>query len=144
MELQSLKLVVTDADVDQVLAEFAPRDLEVRDLRVAFTPAGVRVTGATSVLLFSVSFETLWEVALRDGRVVARLSSLKVAGVAAGKLRGVLLKVLRDAVGKAPGITVEDEVVAVDVNAALRARHVPLQVRLKAVRCLDGSVVLEV
>ena len=94
MELQSLKLVVTEADANQLLSEFAPKDLDIDKPHVQFTPEGIRVTGATRALLFKVSFETLWTVALVEGCVVARLSSLKVAGIAAGKLRGVLLKML--------------------------------------------------
>src|SRR5438874_1883209 len=134
MELQALKLIVTDADVNQLLEEFAPKDLEVKNLRVQFTPDGVRVTGSTKALLFTVSFDTLWELALNGKYVEARLNSLKVAGVPAGKLRGILLKMVRDAVAKHPGITVEGEVVRVDANEGLRARGVPLQITLSVVR----------
>ena len=143
MELQSLKLIVTDTDANQLLREFAPKDLEIGKPAIHFTAEGVRVTGETTALLFKVSFETLWTVALADGCVVARLNSLKVAGIPAGKLRGVLLKVLRDALPKEPGIRVEDEVVRVDLNEVLRKREVPLLVRLTAVRCVEGSIVIE-
>src|SRR5438067_9297428 len=102
MEIQSLKVVITDADANQLVTEFAPRDLDVRNLRVHFTPEGVRVTGETPALLFTVSFETLWEITLVEGGVAARLAALKVAGLPAGKLRGVLLKVVRDAVAGRP------------------------------------------
>jgi hypothetical protein len=144
MEIQSLRVVLTDADANQLLTEFAPKDLDARNLRVGFTPGGIRVTGDTPALLFTVSFETLWEVTLVESGVVARLSALKVAGVPAGKLRGVLLKVLRDAVTGKPGITFEGEAVRVDVNEVLRAHRVPLKVTLTAVRCTEGSVVIEV
>ena len=144
MELQSLKIVVTDADANQLLAEFAPKDLEARNLCVGFTPGGVRISGDTQALLFTVSFETLWEVALVEGGVLARLSALKVAGVPAGKLRGVLLKVLRDAVAGRPGFVFEGEAVRVDVNQVLRAHRIPLQVALRAIRLADGTVTVEV
>ena len=143
MELQALKLVVTDADANQLLAEAAANGLEARSLRVHFTTEGVQVTGETSALLFKVSFETLWELTLHDGRVGAKLKSMKVAGVPAGKLRAVLLKVLRDAVAGRPGIAVEDEAVTVDVNTMLSAQRLPLRVGLTAVRCGEGNVVIE-
>ena len=144
MEIQSLKLVVTDADAIRLLTQFAPKDLEARNLSVRFTPDGVRITGDTPALLFTVSFETLWEVTLVDGAVVARLSSLKVAGMPAGKLRGVLLKMLRDAVAGRPGIVFEGETVTVNVNEVLRSHRVPLEVTLSAVRCAEGRLSIEV
>ncbi len=144
MEIQALRLVVTEADANQLLTEFAPKDLEARNLHVSFTPEGVRVTGDTPALLFAVSFETLWEIALAGGRVVARLAALKVAGVPAGKLRGVLLKVLRDAVAGKPGITVDGDVAHVDVNEVLRSHKLPLWVALTAVRCAQGSIAIEI
>jgi hypothetical protein len=142
MEIQSLKLIVTEADANLLLAEFVPADLEVKNLHVRFTPEGVQVTGETQALLFKVSFSTLWEMAVLDEKVMLRLSSMKVAGIPAGKLRGVLMKVLRDAVAGKPGITVGDERIEVDVNAILQAREVPLRMRLTTIHCDAGVVVV--
>ncbi len=143
MEIQSLKLIVTEADANLLLAEFAPKDLDVKNLNIHFTPEGVQVTGDTQALLFKVSFQTLWEVSVIDEKVALRLASMKVAGIPAGKLRGVVFKVLRDAVAGKTGITVGDERVDVDVNGILRTREVPLKIRLTAIRCEAGSVVVE-
>jgi hypothetical protein len=143
MEIQALKLVVTEADANQLLTEFAPKDIEARNLHVCFTPEGVRVTGDTPALMFTVAFEALWEITLVDSRVVARLAALKVAGIPAGKLRGVLLKVLRDAIAGEPGITVDGDMAQVDVNEVLRSHRVPLRVTLTAARCGEGNVVFE-
>ena len=143
MEIQSLKLIVTEADANLLLAEFAPKDLDVGNLRIRLTPEGVRVTGDTAALLFKVSFETLWDVSVLDEEVSLKLASLKVAGLPAGKLRGVLFKVLRDVVSGKPGIAVEDERVRIDVNEIFHSREVPLSVRLTAIRCEAGLVVIE-
>jgi hypothetical protein len=144
MEIQSLKLVVNEDDANRLLTEFAPPDMEVENLRLRFTPEGVRVQGDTRALFFKVSFEALWEISTADGNVAARLNSMKVAGIQAGKLRGVLMKMVRDGVARVSGITVEDESVRVDVSEVLRSRGIPLRVVLTAVRCLEGSVVIEV
>ena len=143
MDIQALKLVVTEADANQLVSEFAPKDLEIDKLQLRFTPEGVRVSGEMPALMFRVSFETLWELSLDAGRVLARLHTLKVAGIPAGKLRGILLKMVRDAVAKHPGITVENEVVCVDPNAILRAHVLPLTIRLTALTCAAGSVLVE-
>jgi hypothetical protein len=144
MEIQSLKLMVEEGIANQLLADHAPPDMEVENLRVQFTPEGVRVLGDTRAMLFKVSFESLWELSVAEGNVAARLNSMKVAGIPATKLRGVLLRMVRDAVSKMPGIAVEDEVVRVTVGEMLRSRGIPLRVNLTAVRCLEGSVVIEV
>jgi len=143
MEIESLKLVVTDADANRLLAEFAPKDLEVENVRVSFTSAGILVTGDTSALLFKVSFETLWDVSALEGHFVAQLRALKVAGIPAGRLRGVILKVLRDTVQGQPGVTVLEEMIRVEINEVLKTRDIPLRVQLRTVRCADGAIVLE-
>ncbi len=143
MEIQALKLIVTEADANLLLGELAPQDLEVRNPHIRFTPDGVCMTGETSMMLFKVSFETLWDIGLLEGCVVARLNALKVAGIPAGKLRGVLLKMVRDALSGKPGIVVENEMVRFDVNEVLRSHQIPLRVALTGVRCVAGSLIIE-
>jgi hypothetical protein len=80
---------------------------------------------------------------LIGGDVVVQLNALKVAGVAAGPLRGVLLKMMRDAVAGKAGLSVQEDAVRINVNEVLRAHELPLSVKLTAVRCVDGHIVIE-
>jgi hypothetical protein len=143
MEIQALKLVVVDEEANRLLGEYAPKEGDIQNLRVRFTPEGVVVTGDTKALFVKMGFETMWEMSLVEGHVVVRLTSLKVAGLPAGKFRGLLLKMARDAVAGEAGIVVEEDVVRVDVNAVLQARRLPVTLRLTAIQCTMGVLTVE-
>jgi hypothetical protein len=143
MEIQSLKLFVTDADAAAYAAK-ALRDHDtIEGLAVRLTPEGVLVQGEYPTSFFKVPFETLWEVTASGPQVQVRLASVKVAGFPAGMLRGALMKMVRDAVADEVGVRVEDEAVHVHVGQALAGQGVDLQVCFTAVRMSIGSAVLE-
>ena len=144
MEIQSLKLIAADADANQLAAELGKNAGDVENLHIACTPEGVVVAGRTTALLFKISFETLWEIRLVDNLAVARLTSLKVAGIPAGRMRGMILKLLRDVVAKQPGVGVFEEEVRVDINEVLKARNFPLRIKLKAITLGAGTITIEV
>jgi hypothetical protein len=143
MEIRSLLLLVADDDVNALAERHAPPDSLVEDLRVRFTPDGAVVTGSCPALLLKVSFEALWALSVAEGRVVARLTSLRVAGLPAGKFQGIVLKMARDALAGRPGFTVLDDRVVVDAEEVLRREGVPLRLNLRAIRCEQGRAVVE-
>jgi hypothetical protein len=143
MHIQSLRLRVTEADVTALLARFPPESGAIENLRVRLTADGVSVQGDYPALMMKVSFETVWELAAAGPALAVRLAQVKVAGLPAGVLRGVLLRMVRDAAAKEAGVRVEGETVHVDLEASLKARGVPLTVRLVAVRSGDGWLTVE-
>jgi hypothetical protein len=143
MEIQSLRVLIRDEEINQYLPQVVPPDAAVEKLRVRLTPAGVVVQGEYPALFMKMAFETLWETTVSAGQVQARLANVKVAGLPAGLLRGVLLKVIRDVTAQVPGVTVKDDSVFLDVGQALLSKQVPLTVYLTAVRLGEGHVVIE-
>ena len=143
MHIQSLRLRVTDADLQTILARHPPEGGSVENLRVRLTPDGVSVQGDYPALMMKVSFETVWELAAAGPAVAVRLAHVKVAGLPAGVLRGVLLRLVRDATADQPGVRVEGETVHVNLEQALKARGVPLRVHLVRVRTGDGWLTVE-
>jgi hypothetical protein len=143
MEIQALKLFVTEDEINDLLAKFLPPDLPIQELSVRLTPEGVVVQGVYPTLLVKMAFETLWEITAAGTEVEARLANVKVAGLPAGKLRGLLVKMIRDVTASEPGLRVQDESLCVDIEEALRAKGVPLQVHFTGVRCSLKSLVLE-
>jgi hypothetical protein len=143
MDIQTLRLVVREDEINQFLPRVLAADAAVENLRLRVTPEGLVVLGDYPTMMFKMSFETLWEVSAAEGQVQARLASIKVAGLPATLLRGVLLKVIRDATGHQPGIRVVDESVFVDVAQLLQARKVPVSLHLTGLSCGTGQVVLE-
>src|SRR5262249_38206631 len=137
------QLAVTDEDLNTLAARHTPRDLPVDNLRLRFTPEGLRASGSYPALFLSVPFETLWALEVVEGRVAARLASLRVAGIPAGKFRGLILKMAREALAGRPEATVSDDAVVVDPEAVLRREGLPLKLNLRAIHCGEGVAVIE-
>jgi hypothetical protein len=138
-----MNLFVADAEINLLIPRFVPPDLPVEDLRLRITPDGVAIHGAYPALGFRVAFEMLWELAVLPGQVEAHLRDLSVAGFGAGKLRGLLLKMVRDAIGSEPGVRVEDDRISVNPAELLRAHGAPIFVQIVAIRCMNAVLEIE-
>jgi hypothetical protein len=143
MHIQSLRLRVTDADVSALLDQFRPEDGPVEDLGVRLTPEGVIVAGVYPALMMKVAFETVWEVTAAGPSLAVRLAHVKVAGLPARVLRGVLLRLIRDATAGQPALHVRDDALHLHLEELAQAQGVPLQVRLTRVRIGDGWLTVE-
>jgi hypothetical protein len=143
MEILSLKLALSDDDVNGLVARHLGGDLPVRDLKVRLTPEGARVSGAYAVAFFNVRFDTLWALSVRGREVAARLADLHVAGAPAAIVRGTLLEVLAANLEREEGLRVEEETVLVDLDVLLGRLGLVGRTNLTAVRCEAGRVVVE-
>ncbi len=143
MELLALKLLVTEDDVNALIARHLPADQPVRDVAVRLTPEGARVAGRYPTAFFNVRFETTWDVSVREGRVAARLADLNVAGVPAGMVRGILMDMLGTTAAREDGVSVEGETILVDPDRFLARAGLSGRANLTALRCGEGVVVLE-
>ena len=76
MEIRSLTLVATEADLNELAPKIFSWPDAIRDLRISIIPEGIRASG-TYQQLFGIRFQTLWRVSVSEGRVVARLEELK-------------------------------------------------------------------
>jgi hypothetical protein len=138
-----MKLSITEIEINRLLAAGLPPDLPVAKLSARVTPGGVAVTGEYH-LMFAVPFRTEWEVGAAGGGVEAHLRDLQVGSFPAGKLRGLLLKLIRDAAPDPAAVRVDGERVFVDV-AGTAARHgARVRPEVTALRLSDGVVEAEV
>jgi hypothetical protein len=143
MEIQGLRLVVTDADVRWFLAsKHAPRDIPVENLEVAFVPQGVWVRGQYPTGFMTVPFDMLWEVGVQQRVVRLRLLDLKVVGLPASLLRGPLMNALSRA-GRHAGVRMENEILHVELDRLLEGKKIPLKANLTGIICGQGSCVIE-
>jgi hypothetical protein len=143
MHIQALRLSVSEDDINGLLEQHLGATAPVEGLRVRLTPEGVVVEGSYLALFMRVSFETLWELTPAGSEVRARLTSVNVAGLPAGILRGKLLRALRDAAAYHPAVQVGDEVVRVDVAQLLHGKGLPVRVHFTALRCGPGTLTVE-
>jgi hypothetical protein len=143
MEIHSLKLVVAEDEINQLLTEHLPADVPVEKMRVRLAEEGVYLSGEYPALMVKVPFETRWELAVAGGVVRLRLATISVVGVPAGLLRGFLLKSLKETTADEPGVRVCEDSVEIDVEAMARAKKVTLKANLTAMRCGTGGLVIE-
>ncbi|MFO0842714.1 MAG: hypothetical protein U0797_10015 [Gemmataceae bacterium] len=144
MEIQALKLLITEADLAAALKERLAGQEGVEGLQAALLPEGVKLQGEYATGFgFKVPFETVWGLTASGPTVQAKLDAVKVAGLPAGILRGALLRMLRDAVEGQAGVRVEQETVQIDLPAVAAEQGVELRVNLTAVRLAAGELVVE-
>jgi hypothetical protein len=143
MEIQALRVRIHEDEINEHLPRVLPPDTTVENLRIRLAPEGVLVQGEYPTFMVKMAFETLWEVSVAEGLVQAKLASVKVAGLPATLLRGVLLKVIRDATANQPGLVVRDDSILLDVAAVLAAKKIPVTVPLTDVCCKSKEIVIE-
>lgn len=143
MEIHTLKVSISEEDIHSLIAASPPGKSPVENLRVRLTPDGILVLGDYPALFMKMAFETLWEVQGAGSVVVARLASIKVSGLPAAMLRGVLMKTIRDMTAHEPGVSVEEESIRIDLSKHSEAQKLRLRVNLIGVRCDTGQLVIE-
>src|SRR4051812_20159887 len=143
MEIQSLKLLLTDADLAALLAHNPPPGEKIDDLKAHITPEGVVVSGRYPTPFFPVAFETTWRLSAAGPEVRAKLAEVRVLGLPGAALSGALMKMIADAVEGKPGVRVENDSVVAHVGEALKAIGLGIVVNLCAVRLSVGAAVIE-
>lgn len=143
MEIHTLKVSITETEINALVNEFPSKDGSVENLRVRLAPEGIVVLGDYRAMFMKVGFETVWEVKGAGSVVEARLATVKVSGLPAAMLRGVLLKTIRDMVANEPGLRVENESIRVDLSKHTAVQKLHLRIHLTAVKCSAGSLVIE-
>jgi hypothetical protein len=143
MEIHTLKVSISEEEINALVTELPPNKSAVENLRVRLTPEGILVLGDYPALFMKMAFETLWEVRAAGSVVESRLASIKVSGLPAAMLRGVLMKTIRDMTAHEPGIQVENESIRVDLSKHTGAQKLHLRVNFIGVRCEAGQLLIE-
>jgi hypothetical protein len=155
MEIQALRLLVTERDLFDlaVRGPFAPRG--IKDLHLRVTPEGLLVTGVYPSSFLEVPFATLWQLGVRDGKLTATLTRLHTGPgphnvaldflglLGSGSVRGLLMNAIARAAQHEDGVRVEGETVVVDADRLAAKQGLPLRSNFTAVHCGPGSLVLE-
>ena len=139
MEIRSLTFVATEADLNELASQILPRIERIRDPRISIVPEGIRVRG-TYQQLFGIRFQTLWQVFVSQGKVVARLAELKAGSLSLNFLKTYLLDTIAAA---ATVLELRDETLLFDVNALLQDKGWPVRTNLTSIRCDYGSLTVE-
>jgi hypothetical protein len=139
MELQSLRFVATEADLNDLAANLLPPNDKVRHIQITVVPEGIRVTGTYQTVI-GIPVETLWEVFIAEGKIAARLKKLKVGVLSLGLAKGYVLDAIAAAVGS---VELRGESLFFDIDAFLREKGLPLHTNLRSARCDCGRLIIE-
>ena len=142
MEIQALRVLFTEEELNQLLARHLPKDQPVEELRLRLTPEGVYIQGAYP-LFVPVAFETLWELEVCAGRVLARMVKFRALGMPVMVFRSAVLGIIAETAAKSDWLAVEQDAVFVDVDRLLAKNGLPARTNLTALRLQDGTLVIE-
>jgi hypothetical protein len=145
MDIQTLKVFITEQELQELAVKLQPPDAPVKNLTVRVTPDGVAVAGEARTPMLTLSFESVWRPRVEgDGRVAVSLEGLKAAGFPAKVLGPLVLTLLKDAI-KEPFVEVKEDAVVVDVQEFVRRQDLPVRVAfaVQVVRCVAGGLVAE-
>jgi hypothetical protein len=142
MEILALRATISEQVLNELVARYLPADSPVEEVRIAVTPEGVIVKGEYP-LLVTVSFETLWELSVVEGKVVARLARLRTLGMPMMVLRSVVMGAIASAARSEDWLQVEKDTVRMDLDRALTNEGLRSRTNLTAVRCEAGQLVIE-
>jgi hypothetical protein len=155
MEIQSLRLLLPEQDLQDLAARHLPPEDGLQSLRVHVTGEGVVVAGVYPTSLMDLPFETLWQPSILDGKLRVRLARVSTGRgasdfaldifnlVSPGAVRGTVMNQIANFVKGDDAFRVEGDTVVVDAERLLAAQGIPLRVNLAAVTCQPGHLVVE-
>jgi hypothetical protein len=141
MEIQALRLLITEQDLNELIAKHLADDLPLENLELRLAPEGLSISGEYP-LWVRVAFDTLWALEVQEGKLLAHLASLKAMGLPATVFKGTVLKAIEDAVQAQDWMAFENDCIIVDLDRLLAGQGIPLKTNLSAVQSQHGSLVI--
>jgi hypothetical protein len=141
MEIRSLRLIVTDEDINSLVRKYLPDDLPIEDLRLTIEPHGITISGVYPLFL-QVRFETQWDISVAAGMLRCRLANFHALGVPANIFKSAIVKIIEDLVKEEPWLRREDDALLVDIDRAIAQYALPARTNLSRVECQAGQLTL--
>jgi len=138
MEIQLLKLIVSDADLNQLASRILLWPDAIRDVDLAVTPEGVRVTGIYQQFIW-IPFQMLWQLSVSEGKLGARIERVRAGFISIGFLKKYLL----NRITSGTNIVNRNGMLVFDVDALLADNGWPVRLNFTSIRCTLGSLILE-
>jgi hypothetical protein len=153
MEIQALRLLLTEHDLQRLAVEGAGADGVIRGVQVRIAPEGVYVSGVYPTSFLDVPFVTHWQLSVRGGVLAARLAGIQTGNgdggldvfglLGPGAVRGTIMNVVARAVQGDDSFRVHGETVFVDPDRLAARRGWPLRANLSTICCHVGGLVIE-
>jgi hypothetical protein len=142
MEIHRLHVTLTDQDLNDVARKHIPEKSGIEELEFCIKPEGLSIKGVYPIFV-PVSFEALWELGVREGRAMAKLTGFRTMGMPANVLKSLIMNVVADVAKKDRWLEVQGDLVLADLDGLLKEQGLTTQTRLLSIRCQAGALVVE-
>jgi hypothetical protein len=155
MEIQALRLLLTEQDLQELADREMPGGEGLRALRLRIVPEGVVVSGTYLTSLMDLPFETLWHPSVLDGQLRVRLARVSTGSgmsdfaldvfnlLSPGAVRGTVMNQIASLVKGDATFRIEGDTIVVDPEQLLARQGFVVRVNLAAVYCAEGQLVFE-
>ncbi|MBI3411706.1 MAG: hypothetical protein HY040_25530 [Planctomycetes bacterium] len=141
MEVHTLKLTLTDQDLNALLRKHLPPDQPIEDLQLVIDSQGLTIAGVYPLFL-QVRFETRWELGVAGGLIAAQLANFKAMGVPGNIFKSAIVKIIEDLARNQPWIRAHEDSLLLDVDAAIGLHAFPARTHLTAIQCEPGCITI--
>jgi hypothetical protein len=139
MEIESIRLLITEPELNALAARLANHNDAMHGLRIQLSPQGIQIAGTYNMMI-SLPFESLWQISVSEGKLRARLADLRTAGLPMGVFKTPLL---RSIAAKTSCLRADGDAVLLDLDILLKDRAGSIRTHLSAVRCAQGTLTVE-
>jgi hypothetical protein len=139
MEIQALRVLITEEELNDWLSKLLRLPDRIRNLQVKLLPEGISVRG-TYQWVIGVSFEMLWEVFIHEARIAARLRRFEAGGLGLGLVKRYVLEAIAS---EAHWSRLEGDRLVLDFDLLLNDKGINIRSNLKTVQCGRGYLVIE-
>lgn len=144
MELNTIELTITDADLRAVIDQYVPGDdLPVSDLDARIDAAGVVVSGKYQASFIKGSFEATVSLQAQGQVVGAAIAELKALGPVGNMFKGVLMSGLQKNLGDIPGVSGDKDSIRFDVSQLLADRGFDAKFDSLEMSCNPGRLAVK-
>ena len=138
MEIELLKLSVSDADLNHLAHRTFVWPEAIRDVHFAVMPEGIRVTGIYQRII-GIPFRMIWQLSISEGRLVARMERVRAGFIDIGFIK----EYLQNLIAAAANIVIHKGMLVFDVDAFLADKGWPVRLNFTSIRCTLGNLTLE-
>ncbi len=132
MDIELLRLRLHEQDLNRLVRIWGPNDHPIEELAIRLSPEGIHVSGEYPFFM-NVPFETVWKVHARDGNLATELLRYKALGISGNIFRSAIMKLIADSAKQYPWLSLQGDLLFVDVAQAVSAETVPTRIRISHV-----------
>ena len=139
MEIQALRVLITEEELNDWLSKLPRLPGRIRHLEVKLFPEGISVRG-TYQWGIRISFETLWEALICEAKPAARLRKFAAGGLGFGWAKAYVLEAIASQIHWS---RLEGDMLLFEFDPLLRAKGIDIRPNLRTIQCGHGHLVIE-